>query len=225
MNFLDLIIIGGFLLGGLTGYRKGLINSMIGTVATLISLATAFAGYKVLIPIFNTQFKIEVLVRSMLKNTLTRQTSNIQPIGNAPVVDGLPQGLNSEFNRILMNLLHSVAGSTGKIIGDTIVQYISLLIVSMLSYLTIFILTFIVLRYISKILTKGINTSFIGALNSSGGFIAGALAAFMLIGITTCFIVPLFALYSPSLRHLANESLLTPIFVNTFVTMNSMFDI
>ncbi|HZW82343.1 MAG TPA: CvpA family protein [Candidatus Deferrimicrobium sp.] len=228
MNFLDLVIIGGILLGGLAGYHKGLINSVIGTIATFISLVVAFATYKIFTPILNTQLGVGILIQRILKDTITLPAAKTQPIGNGDplnklslVTNALPVGLQKEFNQMFTNLLHTAVGTTIKTIGDAITQYFTLLIVSMLAFFIIFIITNLVIRLFGNALTSGFDKNIAGTLNNSGGFVAGSMAAFLFIAILTGFIVPLFALYSPTLTRLVNESLLTSYFLNVFMAINN----
>jgi uncharacterized membrane protein required for colicin V production len=228
MNFLDLVIIGGLLLGGLAGYHKGLINSVIGTLATFVSLLVAFATHKIFTPILNTQLGVGTFVQKILKETMTLPAAKTQPIGNgnpldklSVVTNALPPGLQKEFNQMFTNLIHTAVETTIKTIGDAIIQYFTLVIVSMLAFFIIFIISNIVLHYIGNVLTKGFEKNIVGTINNSGGFIAGGMAAYLFVAILTGFIVPLFALYSPTLTRLVNESLLTSYFLNVFVAINN----
>ncbi len=225
MNFLDLVIIGALLLGGLTGYRKGLINSIIGVLSSLISFIAAFATYKSLTPVLHVQLGVGKFVQGVIKESMTiqAQSMQLQPIkGNvlnqiALITNVLPKDLQKEFDSMFVNLMKSAAGTTIKTLSDAVIQYFTLVILSFLTFFLIFIVTKWLLGFLGMALTKNLDRSIIGNANHSGGFVAGTITSLLFVSILMGFLVPLFAIYPQNtFSRLVDQSLLAPYMTKVF---------
>ncbi|MDA8443292.1 MAG: CvpA family protein [Peptococcaceae bacterium] len=218
MNFLDLVIVGLLLLGGLNGYRKGLIKSVVGIVSSFVSILVALATYKIITPMLHSKLGISKLVQKIVNHNSALPVTGVQPLqGNglsqvAGNTSYLPQNLLSGFNSLFVNFMNSALGKTVHSTQDAMVQYISIVVVSIIAFLIIFVLVNWALRALGTLITKAFDHTFLGSLNHSGGFIIGVAGSVLILSITFAFFLPLVALYvnSSSVTGLIKHSILLP---------------
>lgn len=227
MNFLDLIIIGVILLGGLAGYRKGLINALIGVAGSLVSLVIAFSTYKTLTPVLAERLGVGKIVGRVLSSSVSLPATKVQSIQGTGldqlslVTDLLPKPLQQEFNTLFLDMMKSAVSASIKTVGDAVVQYLTLVVVSMITFFLIFVLSKWILGFVGKVITKSSDRSLFGSLNHSGGFLAGVLASTLFISLVLGFLTPLFSVNMgqgvlKTLSLLAHDSVLTPYLVKLF---------
>jgi len=228
MNFLDLVIIAILLLGGLAGYRKGLIGALIGVAASLVSLVIAFSTYKALTPVLMERFGVGRLVSEALKSTMVLPAVKAQAIQGNPLdqlaflTNILPKPLQQEFDSLFAGMMNSAVSSSVKTIGDAVVQYFTTAVVSMIAFSLIFFVSKWLLGVLGKTITRILDRGLTGSLNHTGGFVAGLAAAIILLSIALGILTPLLALdVGPgtvkTMSQLAHNSMLTPLLQKVFV--------
>ncbi len=220
MNLLDLVIVGLLLLGGLAGYRKGLINAAIGLAASFISFVIAFSTYKKLTPVV-ANLGLGKMVQGAVKSVMSLPAAQGQPIkGNgldqlALLTKLLPKPMQNELDAMFIEMMKSSAGATIKNIGEAMIGYITLVVVSMISFFLIFFICNWLLRFLGKSLTGGIGKGLVGSINSFGGFLAGVAASLLSVSVLFGFSGPIFSFnHGPGLlqtfSQLAQTSFLIP---------------
>lgn len=227
MNFLDLVIIGVILLGGLAGYRKGLINALIGMAGSLVSFVVALGTYKTLTPVLFERLGAGKIVGQVLNSSISLPATAGQSINGtgldqlSTVTELLPKPLQQEFNVLILETMKSAVSASVETIRDAMLQYLTLAVVSMVTFFLIFLLSKWILGIVGKAITKSIDRSLFGSLNHSGGFLAGVLASTLLIAIVVGFLFPLLSINLgqgalKTLSDLAHDSVLTPYLAKLF---------
>lgn len=233
MNFFDLVIVGIVLLGGLAGYRKGLIGAVMGAASSIIAIFIAFSTYKVFSPILSDKFGLGKIIVGILKSVIKLPEIKSEPIvGNGlgqlgVISDLLPQPLRVEFGTMFSNMMDSAISAKIQNVGDAIIQYLSLAVVSMIAFFLIFIVVKLLLGFVSSVISKQFKHGVIGSVNNSGGFIAGAMASILFIAIVLGFLAPLFSFTADkgvlkTLSTLMQDSLLTPLFQKVFSGLSGL---
>ena len=230
MNFLDLVIVGVVLFGGLVGYRKGLINAVIGILSSILSLGIAFATYQNVALILNKDLGLGRIVQSIVRNVLGSESSFLQPLkGNGLeqlqlITNALPVALQKDLNDTFTAIMKSAIGTAINTFGDAITQFLAQKIITVIAFLLIFMVAKLIIGFVAQLLTNNLDRNIVGSMNHSGGFLLGIVASVLFIAIATGFLVPLLTIYSRStLTQLLNQSLLTPLFAKLYLGLVALF--
>jgi uncharacterized membrane protein required for colicin V production len=193
MNIVDGIIIGLLVLGGINGFRRGLLVSIIGIVSLFGALSVAyFFGQRVqtLLETFQVNTTIEqflnttVFINNPLFETNLATSNVIQLIEDGLTAIGIPSFLTAALNTSINNL--------NQPLGEALAAGLTNLAMIVLSFVLVYVLTRLLIRLVLKSLVKIVKKNKVSSsIDQTLGFIFGFLryAVFVMVVISVLMAV------------------------------------
>lgn len=232
MNLVDLVILFLLAMGALNGFKKGLLNSLIGLLSTVLGLFVATKFYPYLADWVEAKYKVVEKMGTFFaeKFTLPQGVSQLK-IGTNGVPDfsmlidklnlspDLKNQLLEAFSTISDKLASTANSNAGDVLGvclaETIVKFAAIFVIwQVVTVIAIFLANFI------TNLTQG---TFLGTLNRLGGLSFGALVTMITITIVFGLMNPFLELAQhteqssiTALAKTISESSLVPYLTSTF---------
>lgn len=219
MNFLDIVIIGLLLLGGLDGYRKGLINSLVSVGSIFVAAIVALIGFKQFIPVIDQKLGFGKVIENLVASSFTQSVLASSGSNNpTSVVAGLlPPKVQGTVSDLLNNLYNSTVQLPVHNVGTMLARYFTVLLLGVTAFLIIFAICYAALRIIGKLLTRGLDRTIVGGLNHAGGFLFGAIGAIIMLSIAMTFLTPIISIFGEkTFVGLLQQSVLTPYMLKVF---------
>jgi len=199
MNVIDIGILIILILGGIRGYRRGLLLTVVGLGSYLVGLLVATRYYGVVAAFFNQKFGLTEHVSTYLgaNSSIPAATAQagvpvLHPSQVGTAVAGLPipvfarQELTSSVNDIIN--LSFQQGITR--LGEAITYFFASTIVDALAFLVLCLVVSKLVRMIAGWLTDFSGGSLLGGINRSTGLVAGLATASLLLVVVAGVLVP-----------------------------------
>ena len=230
MNIVDLVIMVLIALGAVTGYRRGLIESLAGLFSNIIGFFVALKYYSSLILWANTYLDMKLSLQTYFQKHLILPAPLMQlklekvplpEIGNYLDKINLPVILKAQLAQYIQSL--EVGMLTQAVLGDVIYQYLANAIINAGAFILIWLSVNILIMLIVGMVRSITNNTVIASFDHGAGLLIGtALTAFTLT-IVIGLVSPLLqvtnlaepTLFSAVFKTMG-ESRLLPYFLNTF---------
>lgn len=203
MNLIDLLLIISLLLGLIKGFRKGLLNSLVGLFSCLIGFFVALKSYFYLVKWLEVKFQLTVkLAQYFEKRLVLSETVSQLEIGTLPIadvstsIDGLPlpEMLRMQLFDFMQKIGEQISQNAEACLGDVLYLFLAEFVLKILVIILIWFVVDKGLMFFSRFLTKLTENTFIGALNKVGGVCIGLLIRVLILTIVIGLISPLFSL-------------------------------
>lgn len=202
ISTLDVIILVVLLIGASSGYKKGIIGSLVGLFGNIVALLLAVKSYRPVAHLLDSQWslasKIHVFLLSRCPEPL--EASNLVPINDSGMqilftkIEQmvLPEWVKSKIILESFNLA-KLTDHLGLInIGEILTFIVARIILNGLVFLLLWFLLTKFIYLFAQFISKNLDGIFIiGSINRLGGFLSGfalsALAIMVLAGLNNLF--------------------------------------
>lgn len=188
MNWMDMVVVAIFIIAGLEGYAKGFIRSFISTTSWVISAICAIKFYPMVSYYFVSNTPIYSKINEVINDKVT-VVSNIN-MGEASFdissIMKLPE--------VVDKLLISPELSTESIVGNSLSEVISKLLLDIISIVLIILAVKIILLVLSTILDNFAKLPVLKQMNRFSGLLFGFAKGGIIIFIILAVCVPIISL-------------------------------
>ncbi|NLO76255.1 MAG: CvpA family protein [Clostridia bacterium] len=201
MNLIDLLLIVFLLLGIIKGYRKGLLNSLVGLCSSIIGLFVAIKTYSYVVAWLEAKYQFTSKLSQYFAERLTfSETVGESTLGSLPLSEASPAWGGLPLPEILKTQLLEISQGLGEKFGQAAVTNIGdvlylFLAEKVLNLLAIILIWFVVnkgLCLLSNFFTSLTKDTFLGSLNRIGGICIGLLIRVLILTIIIGLCNPLF---------------------------------
>lgn len=230
MNIVDLVIIVLIALGAVTGYRRGLIESLAGLFSNIIGFFAALKYYSSLVLWASTYFNLKMSLQTYFQTHLVLPVPLMQlkldkvplsEIGNYLDKIKLPIVLKAQLIEYIQSLEAGML--TQAKLGDVIFQYLATAIINAGAFILIWFLVNILIMLIVGVVRSITNNTVIGSVDHGAGLLIGMVLTGFTLTIIIGLLSPLLqvtnlaepTLFSAVFKTMG-ESELLPYFLNTF---------
>lgn len=230
MNIVDLVIIALIGLGGLTGYRRGLIASLAGLVSNIIGFFTALKYYPLLAAWANADFNLNQRLLVFFQTHIALPVPVMEfrldrvplpELGNYLDRVNLPLVLKTQLLGYYQSMEAGLQLQAR--LGDIINQFLANALVNAGSLLFIWFFVNLVIMLLAALISSLINNTFIVGFNRGGGLLTGGIISAFILTIIIGLASPLVhvtnlaepGLFSAIFKTMA-ESRLLPYFLKAF---------
>lgn len=232
MNLIDLLIIIFLLFGLWKGFRKGLLNSLVGLCSTLLGLFVAWQTHACVAGWLDNGFQLTTkLARYFEQRLVLSETVSQLNVGTLSLPATNTSGATLQLSARLKLQLVEFAEKMGEQIGlgadvylgDILYLFLAKLVLQILVIILIWFLVDKGLLLIAQLITKLTENTFLGSLNKIGGVCIGLLSRVFVLTIIIGLSSPFFNLaqytepsFLSSVLQTTSEAFLVPWFTSAF---------
>jgi len=217
LNIVDLIIIGFFIIGMLSGYRKGFLGSLVGIFSSIIGLVAAYKYYSLLTGWADRQYQATEKLNQFLREhlVLPQPVSQIEitlpATGLGEYLDklSLPATLKTQLSAYLQKLAETVSEQASALLGDILHQFIAAVVINGLAFIIIWFVVDRIIMLSALLFSRFIKDSFLGGFDRLGGLFLGFILTALTLTIVVGLATPLL-----NLADMAEPSLLSAVIKN-----------
>jgi len=200
-NFIDFAIIILLMLGGVNGYGKGFIGSIVGFLGSILALVLAVRFYKPFAGLLNAKFGILSGIHSFLTEHLPLPLEvSTAPLNAAGInllmikVNSmvLPQFIKEKIISEAQEIIYGASQLRLTTIGEVLTFIVAITLLNGLALIILWFLLTNLLHLAARLLSKSLDNTFLGGINRLGGFMVGialnALGLMVFFGIFTLFL-------------------------------------
>lgn len=199
---LDIIIAAIMLASMITGYKMGLIASLLKTVGWIIAIILGVFLHPILYAFLKLKLPVQQILAEQMKARLDYGISMEN-------IDGI-------FPDLLKGGFEKLASQTTELWANGVAN----LILSILSLLLVTVIIKVLFNLIYGLVSSSNDDTVIGFTNSLLGMIFGFIKGFLIVSLFFCFLAPFSALASPKVSDLVKEQLETSRVAGEFYNNN-----
>lgn len=182
LNFIDFAIIILLFLGGLHGYRKGFIRSIVGFLGSIMALILSIKFHKPFAGLLNEKFGILPVVHRFLIEHLPLplevSTASLDTTGLNFLIFkinsmALPQFIKEQVIGEAQKLMLSASQFGLNSIGEILTFIVAMTLLNGFALILLWVLLTNLLQLLAKVLSKSLENTFLGGINRLGGLIVG----------------------------------------------------
>lgn len=201
MNLIDLLLIVFLLLGIIKGYKKGLLNSLVGLCSSILGLFIAIKTHAYLVAWLETKYQsVSKLSHYFAERLAISEAVSTLPIGTLPLSEPssawegllLPAILKAQLLEFSQGMGEKMRLAAEASIGDVLYLFLANIVMNFLAIILIWLVInkgLCLLAYFFTSLTK---ETFLGSLNRIGGVCIGLLIRILVLTIIIGLCSPLF---------------------------------
>ncbi|MDD4665217.1 MAG: CvpA family protein [Clostridia bacterium] len=204
MNLIDLLLIIFLFLGLLKGFKKGLLNSLVGLLSCLVGLFVAIKASPYVAVWLETKFQLTAKVAQYFEKRLALSEAVSQlKIGSLPLADvnalgdslsSLPEQLRTQLLDFAQKIGEQMGQAAEANLGDVLYLFLAEIVVKIVVIILIWFIIDKGLCFCACFLTKLTENTFLGFLNKCGGVCIGLLIRVLTLTIVIGLSSPLFNL-------------------------------
>lgn len=229
MNPFDILVLSIILLGGIQGFRKGLISGIIGLASNILGLILAAKNYPLVKAWLESKTSLDLwlekIIYGRVYSLVEKKAGESQEQALESIFSILPKELAAFLEDYQLPDLQLYSSEVLETIAQTFTQSLTSSIMSIISFFLIFIVVVIIGEIIAAIILSPLG-AFKKTINSGGGFLVGGLVSFLGLAI-------FFGLVSPIISFITSngglESVTTsasyPYLINTFTLLQEFLQL
>jgi Colicin V production protein. len=223
VNLVDVIILGFVLLGGLHGYQRGLLTSIVGFLSSIVGFLVAAKEYMPALRWAEQYFPlkewIEPIIYRLLLPSVQAKADTIQQQALGSILGALP----SEWRSIFENLQGGNLSGTIEKVTHNLAGMLAENILGLIAFGCVFYIVVVIIHIIVSILLHPLG-SWSGSINRGGGLIFGVLSTIIGLSVLIGLISPFLQIgVGGSFNTLVQSSLFSPYLVGIFHALDKAF--
>lgn len=199
MNIVDYIIIGVFIIGMASGFRRGFLGSLVGIFGSLIGLVTAYKFYPQLTAwadqAFQASEKFGLFLREylVLPQAVSRLKIALPTENLAGYLDrtDLPAAVKTQLGSYLQGLTDAVGQDAPALLGDMLHQFLATVIINALAFMILWFVVSSFIRLFAVLFSRLIEHSVFGSFDRLAGMLLGAALTALTLTIVLGLAAPL----------------------------------
>jgi len=192
MNLIDLLLLVFLLLGLFKGYRKGLLNSLVGLFSSIIGLIVALSTHVYFLSWLDGKYQLTAkLSQYFAKHLIISDSMSQLEVSSLPFSDTgaawqnlhLPEKLKTELTAFAESIGESMGQMGAANLGDILYLFLAEIVLKILLIIVIWFVVNKGLCLLSHFVTNLFADTFIASLNKLGGLCIGALIRVLILTI------------------------------------------
>lgn len=200
MNWMDIIIVIIFVLAGIEGYAKGFIRSFISTTSWIIAAVCAIKFY----PIISYYLVSATPVYSKINEVINEKVTSVSNINMGESSFDISSIM--KLPEVIDRLLILPDLSTESIVGNSLSEVISKLLVDIISIIVIIVAVKIILLIVATIFDNVARLPILKQVNRFSGLLFGLVKGGIIIFIVLAICVPVFGIIQNDFIFLSLEN-------------------
>jgi len=201
LNLIDLLLIVFLLLGIIKGYKKGLLNSLVGLCSSILGLFIAIKTHSYFVEWLEAKYQYASKLSHYFEQRLALSEAVSElPIGTAPLSESstaaweslqLPEVLKAQLLEFSQGMGEKFRQAAEASIGDVLYLFLANIVINLLAIILIWFVINKGLCLLSYFFTSLTKDTFLGSINRIGGVCIGLLIRVLILTIIIGLCSPL----------------------------------